>query len=32
MRFLLDGNLPRSAAPMLRQLSHDAVDVRDIEI
>jgi len=30
MRFLLDGNLPRSAAPMLRQLGHDAVDVRDI--
>ena len=32
MRFLLDGYLPRSAAPMLRHLGHDAVDVRDTEI
>ena len=30
MCFLLDGNLPRSAAPMLRELGHDAVDVGDI--
>jgi hypothetical protein len=30
MRFLVDASLPRSAAPMLRQLSHDAFDVRDI--
>jgi len=30
MRFLVDASLPRSAVPMLRQLSHDAVDVRDI--
>ena len=30
MRFLVDASLPRSAAPMLRELGHDAVDVRDI--
>ena len=30
MRFLLDASLPRSAAPMLRQLGHEAADVRDI--
>jgi predicted nuclease of predicted toxin-antitoxin system len=30
VRFLVDANLPRSAAPMLRQLGHDVVDVRDI--
>lgn len=30
MRFLLDASLPRSAEPMLRDLGHDAVDVRDV--
>jgi|SRR5688572_30148470 len=30
MRFLMDASLPRSAAPMLRQLGHEATDVRDI--
>jgi predicted nuclease of predicted toxin-antitoxin system len=30
MRFLIDASLPHSAAPMLRQLGHDATDVRDI--
>lgn len=30
MRFLVDASLPRSAATVLRQLLHDAVDVRDI--
>ena len=30
MRFLMDANLPRSAAALLRQMGHDAVDVRDI--
>ena len=30
MRFLLDANLPRSAAALLQQMGHDAVDVRDI--
>jgi hypothetical protein len=30
MRFLVDASLPRSAAPMLRRLGHEAVDVRDI--
>jgi predicted nuclease of predicted toxin-antitoxin system len=30
VRFLVDASLPRSAAPMLRRLGHDAVDVRDI--
>ena len=30
MHFLVDANMPRSAAPLLRQLGHDAVDVRDI--
>ena len=29
MHFLIDANLPRSAAVMLRQLGHDATDVRD---
>ena len=30
MRFLVDANLPRSAAQTIRDLGHDAVDVRDI--
>ncbi|MBX3747120.1 MAG: DUF5615 family PIN-like protein [Verrucomicrobiae bacterium] len=30
MRFLLDANMPRSAAVMLRQHGHEAFDVRDI--
>jgi Domain of unknown function (DUF5615) len=30
MRFLMDANLPRSAAALLQQMGHDAVDVRDI--
>lgn len=30
MRFLVDASLPRSAAIVLQQLGHDAVDVRDI--
>jgi predicted nuclease of predicted toxin-antitoxin system len=30
MRFLVDADLPRPTAPMLRDLGHDAVDVRDI--
>ena len=30
MRFLVDASLPRSAAPMFRQLGHDGVDVRDV--
>jgi predicted nuclease of predicted toxin-antitoxin system len=30
MHFLMDASLPRSAAPMLRQLGHEATDVRDI--
>jgi predicted nuclease of predicted toxin-antitoxin system len=30
MRFLVDANMPRSAAVLLRQMGHDAVDVRDI--
>jgi hypothetical protein len=30
MRFLTDANLPRSAAVLLRQMGHDAIDVRDI--
>jgi predicted nuclease of predicted toxin-antitoxin system len=30
MHFLIDASLPRSAAVALRQLGHDAVDVRDI--
>lgn len=29
MRFLVDESLPRSAATLLQQLGHDAVDVRD---
>jgi predicted nuclease of predicted toxin-antitoxin system len=30
MRFLLDANLPRSAATVLRSHGHDVEDVRDI--
>ncbi len=30
MRFLLDANMPRSGAVMLRQNGHEAFDVRDI--
>ncbi len=30
MRFLMDANLPRSAAVLLQQLGHDAADVCDI--
>lgn len=30
MRFLLDANMPRSAASLLRELSHDVEDVRDV--
>ncbi len=30
MRFLVDASLPRSATSMLRQVGHDAEDVRDI--
>lgn len=30
MHFLLDANLPRRAADAVRQLGHDATDVRDI--
>ena len=29
MHFLIDANLPRSAAVLLRQLGHEATDVRD---
>jgi predicted nuclease of predicted toxin-antitoxin system len=32
MRFLVDASLPRSAAVLLKQMGHDAVDVRDIEM
>jgi predicted nuclease of predicted toxin-antitoxin system len=30
MRFLMDASLPRSATGLLRQMGHDAIDVRDI--
>lgn len=30
MHFLLDANLPRRAADAIKQLGHDATDVRDI--
>jgi predicted nuclease of predicted toxin-antitoxin system len=30
MRFLLDANMPRSAAGVVQRLGHEAVDVRDI--
>ena len=29
MRFLVDASVPRSAAPALQQMGHDALDVRD---
>ena len=32
MRFLLDANLPRSAARVVMSLGHEVVDVRDIEL
>ncbi len=32
MRFLVDASLPRSVAPMLRSLGHEAVDRRDISM
>jgi predicted nuclease of predicted toxin-antitoxin system len=30
MRFVIDANMPRSAAELLRRYNHEAVDVRDI--
>jgi hypothetical protein len=30
MRFLVDASLPRSTAPLVKSLGHDAVDVRDL--
>lgn len=30
MRFLIDANMPRSAAELLKRYNHEAVDVRDI--
>jgi predicted nuclease of predicted toxin-antitoxin system len=30
MRFLLDANMPRSAAGAVQRLGHEAVDVREI--
>ncbi len=30
MKFLLDANIPRSAARLLRDLGHEAEDVRDV--
>ena len=30
MRFVVDASLPRSAVPLLGELGHEAVDVRDI--
>jgi len=30
VRFLIDEDLPRSTANLLRQYSHEAIDVRDI--
>ena len=30
MRFLVDANMPRSAAELLTRYNHEAVDVRDI--
>ncbi|MGD0138557.1 MAG: DUF5615 family PIN-like protein [Tepidisphaeraceae bacterium] len=32
MRFLLDANMPRRAAPALRGLGHDCLDVRDLQM
>ena len=30
MRFLIDANMPRSAAELIKRYDHEAVDVRDI--
>jgi hypothetical protein len=30
MKFLVDEDLPRSVAPLIRELGHDAEDVRDV--
>ena len=30
MRFLLDANMPRSSGSLLRELSHEVEDVRDV--
>jgi predicted nuclease of predicted toxin-antitoxin system len=30
MRFLIDANMPRSTAELLKRYNHEAVDVRDI--
>jgi predicted nuclease of predicted toxin-antitoxin system len=30
MRFLIDADLPRSTAALLKQYDHEATDVRDI--
>ena len=30
MRFLIDANMPRSAAELLKHYNHEAADVRDI--
>jgi len=30
MRFLIDANMPRSAAELLKRYSHEALDVREI--
>ena len=30
MRFLIDANMPRSTAELLKRYGHEAVDVRDI--
>jgi predicted nuclease of predicted toxin-antitoxin system len=32
MRFLLDANMPRSAAGAVQRLGHDAVDARDVDL
>jgi len=32
MRFLVDGDLPRSTKILLQQYKHEAVDVRDINL
>jgi len=32
MRFLVDASMPRSAGLLLRQMGHDAVDIRDLGI
>jgi len=32
MRFLLDANMPRSAAEAIRRLGHEVVDIRDIAL